>query len=302
MWAWLDKTPMLKLIDIGIVGVIVALLLIMIYFMIKSLKKIGDPNIEVDDKGKLKFSLASRSAESQAIATLDTLLTIKDREIALLKEELTDLKHRFAVLEAQVNKDKILSDYHRDHKIPLAEHSVFFNLKKNFTGGIDFNITDEDTVKNVKVQIAKIFLEQCKMPIFYERMRDWVKEFDDITSEVDALEKLYKILERLYEWIDEYSKKAETVLVELDDGRTFRGIPQAFIDGFNEWHDPHVKIVVYKIKDILYNQFYNSWQLKLIVILDHIDTAFYLTVKDAEKTIETINGKVEKQIMEKLTK
>jgi hypothetical protein len=57
---------------------------------------------------------------------------------------------------------------------------------------------------------------------------------------------------------------------------------------------------MHKIKDVLFNAFYATWQLKLIVILDHIDTAFYLTVKDAEKTINTINGKVDKEIEEKM--
>jgi hypothetical protein len=51
----------------------------------------------------------------------------------------------------------------------------------------------------------------------------------------------------------------------------------------------------------LFNAFYATWQLKLIVILDHIDTAFYLTVKDAEKTIVSINGKVDKEIKEKVS-
>ncbi|MGD9678089.1 MAG: hypothetical protein AB7V16_06965 [Vulcanibacillus sp.] len=295
MWNWLDKAPLLKLFDVGLILFILGLLLTMIYFMVKSLKKIGEPTLGFDDKGKVKFSLNPKEN-----STLELLLKSKDEEIEKLRLDLRELSDRFAVLDAQVNKDRIISDYHKDHKVPLIEHSVFFNLKKNYTGGIDLDIDNKDPIINTKIQIARIFLEQCKMPIFYERLKEWVKGFDDCTTDAEALQRLYGVLEHLYAWIDEYSIKAESILVELEDGRTFRGIPQSFIDSFNEWHEPHVKIVVYKIKDILYNQFYATWQLKLIVILDHIDTAFYLTIKDAEKTIETINGKVEKQIQEKL--
>ncbi len=305
MWNWLSKLWYEKLFDIGLFGLIIIAIVVVVTTAIKALKKVGDPTVEVDDKGKVKLTLRNTpttGASVNSIDALELLLKTKDDEIYELRTNLENLTNKFIVLEAQVNKDKILAEFHKDNKVPLTEHSVFFNLLKNINGGVSLEVDDSiDEHIKLKIEIAKIYLEQCKMPVFYERMKEWVEGFDDIDTNTEALHRLYKIQGLIYEWVEEYSKKAETLFVVLDDGRSFKGLPLSFVEAFNEWHDPHVAIVMHKIKDVLFNAFYATWQLKLIVILDHIDTAFYLTVKDAEKTIVSINGKVDKEIKEKVS-
>lgn len=292
MWEWLAKEPLLKIADVTILLGALILLSVIVYNIFRLFKRIGKPSIKVNKDG------VQVELDSQENSILD-LLKQKDDEILELRKSLEELTTKFKVLEAEISRTRIISEYNRDHLIPLTNHSVFFNLTKNFSGGISLECKgDSESIKN-KVIVAKTFLEQCKLPIFHDRLKEFVDGFNNL-SDGEAIIRLNTILDNIYKWIDEYSEKAEKVLVEFPDGRTIRGIPRTFIDKFNEWHDPHVKIVVYKIKDVLYSAFYNSWQLKLIVILDHIDTAFYLTIKDIETTIDSINGAVDKEIKEKL--
>ena len=57
-----------------------------------------------------------------------------------------------------------------------------------------------------------------------------------------------------------------------------------------------------KIKSVLYSSFYRTWQLKLIMILDVMDTVFSLVTHELVKAINTLDGEVDKQIEEKIAK
>lgn len=301
MIEWLTKDWYLKLFDVSIVLFLLLGISFIAIFTINSLKKIGNPVFTKEGK-KLTFSLIDSDGNTKKVST-DELIKIvqeKDEEIRRLNKKLEDVQNRLSFLEREIQKSKIVEEYKEQHRIPLTEHAVFFNLKKNIEAGINFDYGIDNPAIRLKQEIASLFLEKCKLPIFYNRLKEYVAQFEKYENEGECLALLYTIITKLYEWIDEYSNKALDYKVELSDGRTFYGIPKVFINKFNEWHEPHIQIVVHKIKDVLYNEFYNSWQLKLIVILDHIDTAFYLTIQDAEKSISTLNGELEKELKQKI--
>jgi len=300
---WLNKIWYQKLIDILLLLGGMSGLFSIVLVWIKSLKKHGSKPQIINDKGKWMFTVTDDDGHIKNINNEEfTLLLIeKDKKIKDLTSSVYELQTRLSLLEFDVQKTKLISDYQKAHSIPMSEHLVFFNLKRLIEGGVPLQLSNDNHVIRAKQEIAKIFIEECKLPVFYTRLKEFIHSFDVIKDDSERLSHLYSIITYLYSWIEEYSIKAATCKVSLSDGRSFYGIPDSFIDKFNEWHNPHVDIVVKKIKDVLYSEFYGTWRLKLIVILDHIDTAFYLTVQDAEKTIETINGKVEKQIRDKLT-
>jgi hypothetical protein len=305
MLEWLAKEWYLKLFDtllglcaIGSLGVIVI-------SIIRAIKKIGKP-VLIKDGDKLSFELQDNESLEKIEAPVETkegftkLLLLKEEEIKTLKFNLQEVMERVKFLEAESSKRAVLDEYRENSMIPLTEHSVFFNIQKYVEGNTCFELDVSNPIIKTKVEVATAFIQQCKLPIFYSRLRDWVAEFNLVTSGKEGLTKLYSLASNLYKWVEEYSIKANDLKIELSDGRIFFGVPPSFINKFNELEEPLLKMILHKVHDVIYNNFYSSWQLKLIVILDHLDTWVYLMVKDAERTIETLNGHLERDIKAKL--
>lgn len=305
MLEWLAKEWYLKLFDTLLGLCATGSLGVIIISITRAVKKIGKPVLVTDGK-KISFELQdneTQEAEGTVLETRDgftKLLLLKEEEIKTLKFNLQEVTERVKFLEAESSKRAVLDEYRENSVIPLTEHSVFFNIQKYVEGSTCFDLDISNPIIKTKVEVATAFIQQCKLPIFYSRLRDWVAEFNSITSGRDGLTKLYSLASNLYKWVEEYSIKANDLRIELSDGRVFFGVPNSFVSKFNEFEEPLLKMILHKIHDVIYNNFYTSWQLKLIVILDHLDTWVYLMVKDAESTIETLNGHLERDIKAKL--
>lgn len=190
-------------------------------------------------------------------------------------------------------------------KVPFNQHTVFFTLKKFMERGVEFETAG---MNPNKAKITAVFLEECMSKTFYERLRDWVCKLEEMgeddrpSASQYCIEEIYTISDKIYQWIDEYNQRARGLRIDLPDGRSISGVPEVFLRKFDSWHEVHVETILYKIRQILYSEFYLTWQLKLILILDHLDTVFMLTEYDARKTIADLNGDLDREIEAKIKK
>jgi hypothetical protein len=188
------------------------------------------------------------------------------------------------------------------YRIPFTQHTVFFTLKKMMERGVEF---EKGSANPNKIRITEVFLEDCLSFVFYTRLKDWVQRLEEMSlgpsRDVDyCLEELYTVSDKIYKWIDEYNQKARELRIDLPDGRYISGVPENFIRKFDTWHEVHIETILSKIRQILYSEFYGTWQLKLILILDHLDTVFLLTEYDARKALAGLNGDLDKEIEQKV--
>ena len=82
----------------------------------------------------------------------------------------------------------------------------------------------------------------------------------------------------------------ETVTDYLADARR-EGIPSAFIDNFNKWHQRVVGILVRAIENNVASVIYSDQNSKMYAILTAYDAALSATIEDVEKTLVDTNGK-----------
>lgn len=234
---------------------------------------------------------------NEAMETLMKMIKDRDDKIAFLEGKININNQELYEMKYKDKYNTEMDQSKRKTLIPFSQHEVFVNLLKYIERGIHFNF--EKDMNPLKIVIAKSFLEDCKVKVFYDNLRAFVVAIELLKTEEEKINMLSTIINRIYDWIEEYNKKAEDIRIDLPDGTCIYGIPSVFIKKFDDWHSQHVDATVLKIKQTFYSSFYTSWQLKLIMILDHIDTAFLLTVKDAEKTLLSLNGDLEEEIQKR---
>jgi len=74
------------------------------------------------------------------------------------------------------------------------------------------------------------------------------------------------------------------------------GIPDIFINKFRIWDHDHTKILIDSVDSIIRSNFYSTFEEKVAAILDLMIFSFRLTLVDAEKTINELNGELEKAL------
>lgn len=189
--------------------------------------------------------------------------------------------------------------------VPFSSHRLFFNMMQVINTKMVYRDINPKTMtpsEHLKSIICDIFLQKCKYPIFYHNMLKFCEEAEATDGEI-----LPMLSTRIYTWVQEYEQKARTIAWLLPDDspvghphQQVYGLPECFIKAFNDWHRAHVEITLVKINDVLTSAFYPSWQLRLIVIMDHLDMIFDLTVIDAESTLTVLNGEILEELKKKL--
>jgi hypothetical protein len=323
MLEWFSKLWYEKLFDASLVIVFMGIASFVFKKAIEFLRLSQvNPTVNVNEKGQVTgLSLASSNSGLNPVSTLlfeeiknnnedlkKAILELKDInekksiENKELSEMVESLKVRLSQLESKIELTNTLNHYKDIRKIPLQQHIVFSTLQTMIFPGITFDAKYEvDTTKKIKIEIAKKFISECKCVVFQKRLLEYIESFKGKTDQ-EGLTLISNIVQNIGEWVEEYESMAKSLPITLSDGRSIIGVPLCFISKFTAWHAPHVDMVVYKVKDIVRNNFYETWQIKLILILDVIDSAFYLTKRDAEKTIDSLNGGLDSEISLKLNK
>jgi hypothetical protein len=194
-------------------------------------------------------------------------------------------------------------------QIPLTEHIVFFNLNKYIqTDCLNFDdyepkmkelygVNEIHTYKvtETKKLIARTFVQECVFTVIRDNFKAFISEL--VTTEG---KNLYHFDEVMFNCVKEYRIKAETVHLELPNGKLLKGIPDVFIDKFLSWDSPHIQIASEKFSNVLHSDFYKTWQFKTIVNLDILDMVANIILIDANRSILSINGELEKAIVNML--
>jgi hypothetical protein len=270
---WLSKEWYWKIFDIGLILSVFLIFIIVVHTAIKTLRI-------TYSKNGLQFGGGKSSKD---------IIQDKNQEILGLKEEL--LGHE---LKDEFNKKVNL--------IPLTNHSVFMTLQDIIERGIELS-EDVDGFCAEKCEINKLFLQKCKAPTLNEGLTQWVKELLLHSGNEEELTKvLFSVVKRLYSWINIYTFKATELIIEFANGDIIKGVPDSYMVKFDEWHTPRIKMLTDKIPKILISEFYHSWQMKSIAILELFDVVLILMKFEAERTLNSINGELDREIALKLGK
>ncbi len=141
------------------------------------------------------------------------------------------------------------------------------------------------------------FLFSCKSKVFRDMIADYVDDVLDSHGDFTVLSSIKKRTERS---IKQYEDIASTSHVKVADGEFLLRIPELMLIKFNEWHQPHINLVTTRLSDILDSQFYSSWQLKLIAILDTFEIIFKITFDYAEYSLMDLNGDLDAALIAEL--
>jgi hypothetical protein len=72
-----------------------------------------------------------------------------------------------------------------------------------------------------------------------------------------------------------------------------KGVPSIFLDKFRKWHEIHTTITFDAIRSVCDSKFYDSEYERTAAVLDILLFSFRLTIVDAEKSINELNGQLE---------
>lgn len=142
------------------------------------------------------------------------------------------------------------------------------------------------------------FLRDCKFKVFQEGMTKFVEEVEDLKSDDEKEEQVQHIPSVISDLIAKYTEMAESIRIELDEDRVIYGVPSVYIAKFNRWHNDHIIMCLKAINSVLGDKLYEDWFAELRACLDFLYIAFKLTLQDAKKTLNDLNGDLDKEIAE----
>lgn len=177
----------------------------------------------------------------------------------------------------------------------LIHHRLFHLLRNAMSPGFVMNAPPEECTE--KWAINSTFIKDCKVKVFYDGLYEY---FADLEKHEGS--GLSRLPDKINNLIDEYEHEARRTPIELPGGQIIIGVPSCYMKKFNNWHTPHVKLCLSGITDALDSRFYPDWWIRATVCLEYIAMAFDLTFEDAEKTLCQLNGDLEREIAEMVSR
>jgi len=181
-------------------------------------------------------------------------------------------------------------------RLSLTTHKFFKLLRNVQTEG--FLQLDNHYPPLPKEIINLTFLKDCKFKVFQEGMTKFVEEVEGLKSDDEKEERVQHIPSVISDLISKYAEIAESIRIELDEGRVIYGVPSTYIAKFNKWHSDHVTMCLRAINSVLGDKLYEDWFAELRACLDFLYIAFELTLQDANKTLNDLNGDLDEEIAE----
>ena len=157
-------------------------------------------------------------------------------------------------------------------KHPLNRHT-FFSTINRITSYSIYRLPIENTLKKkVVVFYLKLLFERIE-----KLMEDCITNLE--TFNIRELESLYL-----------------KTLDEVEEEAIKSGVPAIFIEKFKEWDAEHVSILLDGINRVANSSFYATNYLKMSTTLDQLTTLLIWQMLDIEKTINSLNGDLERAI------
>lgn len=163
----------------------------------------------------------------------------------------------------------ILNFFGKNKYKKLKKHQFFSLMRYWLNVEIDLLPITNPIKKRVVIKFLKIMFLT-----FEKNLINYITNMEKFDS---------KVLEKLY--LDS--------IVEYEEAAIHKFIPLVFVCKFREWHSTHVEIAFEAIRSIGESTFYDSSYEKAAATLDILLFVFRLTIVDAEKTINDLNGELE---------
>jgi hypothetical protein len=160
--------------------------------------------------------------------------------------------------------------FQRNNRL-LEQHQFFSTLRYWITVEID-NIPVQSRVKkNVISKFLKI------------KFSTFDKNFSEFIKDETNFQNATKLENLMLNCINIYEQEALQ-----------KGVPMLFLEKFRKWNEKHTEITFTSIRSICESKFYSSTYEKTAAVLDILLFSFRLTIVDAEKTINELNGELER--------
>lgn len=283
---WLDKPFATKVLDSFLFLAIIGVILFFFYLFLKYAPK--SKNNVVISKDKIGIGGAPEDAEESKESPNVTV-------IQQVQKETVDPKVDILIQQIEALKHEVEHNRSEGSRIPLSQHSVFNLLKNYIERGVDLSKDVTKSCSVEKLKVNRVFLD-IKFHVVYEGLKSWVEameRFNDESDPEDIRKELFGVIDRIYGWIDAYNHKAKITPIYFTGNKYLDGVPDLYISKFDEWHKSHIDTILSQINQVIYGDFYPSWRLRVIIILEHLETSLKMTKGDAERTLSGLNGELE---------
>jgi len=284
MEQWLLQTPANKILDVVLLLSLLLVSLGTIYMFLSFIfRKNKDLNI------KTPFGSVSTSDKDKRESSVNIHVNSNVSKGLVVDDE----DHLYS-------GDEVCGDGLERYEAPkgtlsFKEHKFFKLMAKALKGRvIKLKSRYEPTeLQDIKNKAFSYFLFDCKTKVFNDMIEEFV---DDCLCQFGNRQIVASIIKRTMNAVIEYEDRARKAQVILDKDRILLGIPEIMVTRFNDWHQSHVNIILDKLETIIESQFYPSWQLKLICILDAFETIFAVTFEYAEYSLMELNGELDESL------
>ena len=291
-------------------AVIAGLLVFVILFTIKTISKyktnlkIGKVSIgneEDFDKeiGEVIENEVERKVEY--FKYFEDLVNKKDKQINILIGELEAMKEKITDLEIRVLKQDMKNEAEKI-RIPLSKHPLFFKLEEIISNGPELDMSSllNQTNKIIKFDIFKTVIISRNKAI-YKYASELIKQVENPDFSQEKKEEIIlSVGHGFVEWNKKSLLDLETTPVYLSNGEILKSVPKCFIEKFSSWDNSHTQSFFNKLKDILFSDFYKSWQIKVILLLDVLDVLTSHSSIEAKHTLSMLNGELDKELKKSL--
>lgn len=197
---------------------------------------------------------------------------------------------------------------------PILQHRFFTStLHRYTTETCTFTLYNTMCERGVKKEnaelrefkkiIASKYLHKCLFQYICDSIKQWVTA---VIAECDANEytindkkpptSYYNCIEEILNYQEKTKKLAREIVFEFK-GHTIRGIPEPFINTFNDWSIKNVETIQRLLQDTIYSNDENSsWFMKMIEILDMFEMIFKYIQCDVDATLVILNGEMERYV------
>ncbi len=182
----------------------------------------------------------------------------------------------------------------------LLNHRFFRMMRSTQTAGF-FQIEDS-TDRTAKGAINLAFLRDCKFKVFREGIEKFVSDVECLPTVAQRESMVQQMLAKISELVNTYEEMAKSLRIMLPNDTVIYGVPRLYMVKFNKWHGDHTAMCLNSINDVLCDKLYEDWYATLRASLDYLYVVFDLTMQDAKLTLKDLNGDLDKEIEEILSK
>jgi len=282
-------------------GLIIGGISFLIVLIIKTSSKyktrigLGKSGISVD--GGIQGSSSPLSKDPYFLE----VLTKKDKQISGLYVDIDIIKNKMLAMELDVIKRSYETDELKV-KRPLKEHPLIANLQNIINNGPEISDSDIRNKSNLQIKFdifkaVMIFRNKVMLDLVLEVLNELEKPN---LQDIDKDEILSKIPTIYQDWNAKTIDDISSLPIKLTNGSILNGAPQCFMKKFNIWDDTHSKAFFIKMKDVMTSEFYKTWKIKFILIMDVLDVLSQHSSMEAKHTLSVLNGELDTELKKSL--